>query len=184
MRLREGKGKMKRRRLVFIRILLALTFLFLSSCQAKNPNRYVNKKDNFSIEFPPDWEIKENYYGTTVMALSSLENENDNFRENVNVVVEVIPDGTSLNDYFSASVSNLKQLNNFNDEFSGYDEFNNNKTKWLYYSHEMGTYKLKVILYQFINGNKAYSITCTAKEEDFEKFKKQFKDAASTFNFE
>ncbi len=175
---------MNKYKFIFIKLFLAFIVLSLSSCKAENPNRYVNDKDKFSIEFPESWEVKENYYGTTVMALCPLENNFDNFRENINVVVESLPSNTSLNDYFSSSIKSLKQLNNFNDEFSGLEELGKAQAKWLYYTHEMGAYKLKVILYQLVNNGKGYSITCTSKEEDFEKFKKQFKKITSTFKFE
>ncbi len=165
-------------------IFIASASLFLSFCKSQNPNRYINNKDKFSIQFPNNWEIKENYYGTNVMALSPLENNEDNFRENLNVVVETIPARMSLEDYFSLSVKNLHQLNNFNDEFSGYDEFDNTKVKWLYYTHELANYKLKVVLYQLVKDGKGYSITATAKAEDFDKYKDQFQNSASTFEFE
>ncbi len=175
---------MNKQLLINKKILLIFVLLFLSSCKSQNSKRYINNKDSFSIEFPANWEVKENYFRTTVMALSPLENSSDNFRENVNVVVETIPPGTSLNEYFSSSIKNMRQLNKFNDEFSGIEKFGKAETKWLYYTHEMDAYKFKVILYQLVKGNKGYSITCTAKAEDFDKFKNQFKNIASTFKME
>ena len=49
---------------------------------------YRNAAYGFSIQYPANWTVKENYEGTAVFLLSPLENKLDFFPENVNVVVQ------------------------------------------------------------------------------------------------
>ena len=130
--------------------LIVLTFLFIG-CSSKDPDRYYNRKDDFSIMFPKEWENKEDFMGCAVISLSPKENNADQFRENVNVAVEPLPGDMNLHDYFEKSIPNVaKVITDFQVIEKGTATINDHEASWLIYSGRMGTIILKCKQYYMI----------------------------------
>jgi hypothetical protein len=164
--------------------IIVLIALF-SSCSEKDPDRYYNDKDDFSIKFPKEWENKEGFMGTAVISLSLKEGNADQFRENVNVVVEQLPREMSLDEYVDASIPNLaKVITDFRENEKGITTINDHDARWLVYSGRMGMINLKCIQYYMVDGKRGYVITCSATSESYDNYRRTFDDVATSFEFE
>lgn len=159
--------------------------LGLNGCAPKEPDRYYNKDEGFSIKLPNEWEKKEGFMGTTIVTWSPQESSADQFRENVNVAVEELPKALSLEEYFQLSLANLSKLmTDFQEHEKGQLSIDNNDAKWLIYSHRMGTVKLKVLVYMLVKGRRGYAIVCSAAPEQFLKYRDKFEEIVQSFKFE
>jgi len=165
--------------------IIIVLFFLLSGCSSKEPDRYYNSKDNYSVKFPKEWENKENFMGCSIVSLSPKLNDADMFRENVNVAVEQLPQGMGLNEYFDASVPTLaKVITDFQENEKGTTAINDNDAKWLIYSGRVGTTKLKCEQFYIVHDKHGYVITCSATPESYSDYKKIFEEAAHSFEFE
>ncbi len=165
-------------------IILALTLL-LAGCSSKQPDRYYNSKDDFSIKFPKGWENKEGFMRTDIISLSPKTNAKDQFRENVNVVVEQLPDGMNLSKYFDANLPKLSNvIQNFQEIDAGTAIINDNEAEWLIYTGNIGTSNLKSKQYYMVYNGKGYVITCTATPETYNNYKNIFDETVQSFQFE
>jgi hypothetical protein len=145
--------------------LIFLTFLFIG-CSSKDPDRYYNTKDDFSIEFPK-------------------ENDADQFRENVNVAVEQLPGEMNLHDYMEKSIPNIaKVITDFQVNEKGTTTINDHEVQWLMYSGRMGTINLKCKQYYMIQNKRGYVITCSAAPDSYARTISTFEKIAHSFEFE
>jgi hypothetical protein len=166
------------------RLVAAAAFaaaLIASQTAFSQDGTFVSKEKKFSVTFPKDWEIKENFMGTTILALRPAA-ANDVFRENVNVVTEDIPKTMTVEEYFSASLDGLKKLlTDFAEIEKGESTINGRKLKWLTYRHRMGQLKLEVLVYCAVKDGRGYAITCSTVEGGLEKWRKPFEQIVGTF---
>jgi hypothetical protein len=164
--------------------LIFLPFLFIG-CSSKDPDRYYNRKEDFSIMFPKEWENKEGFMGCAVISLSPKENDADQFRENVNVAVEPLPGEMNLHDYFEKSISSVaKVITDFQVIEKGTTTINDHDAQWLIYSGRMGTIMLKCKQYYMIQDKRGYVITCSAAPDSYARTIRTFEKIAQSFEFE
>ena len=156
----------------------------MQSAFSEGGGAYVSKEKKFSITFPNDWEIKENFMGTTVLALRPAA-ANDVFRENINVVVEDVPKTMTVDQYFDASLASLKKLlTDFAEIAKGDSTINGQKLKWLTYRHRMGQLKPEVLVYCAVKDGRGYAVTCSTVEGGLDKWRKRFEEIVGTFKLE
>jgi hypothetical protein len=166
-------------------IAFIVLVLILSGCSSKEADRYYNKKDDFSVKFPKEWENREGFMGTDVISLSPKENAADQFRENVNVVVEPLPEGMDLNGYFNANIPKLSSVvRDFQQNETGSAIINNNRAEWLIYTGSIGTITLKAKQYYLVNDKKGYVITCSATPATYDAYNSIFDTVVNSFQFE
>jgi hypothetical protein len=166
-------------------IAFIVLVLLLSGCSSKEADRYHNKKDDFSVKFPNEWENREGFMGTDVISLSPKENAAYRFRENVNVVVESLPEGMDLNGYFNANIPKLSSVvRDFQQNESGSSIINNNRAEWLIYTGSIGTITLKAKQYYLVNDKKGYVITCSATPATYDAYSSIFDAVVNSFQFE
>jgi hypothetical protein len=179
----KGENTMFRKYCIMI-ALIFLTFLLIC-CSSKDPDRYYNNKDDFSIKFPKEWENKEGFMGCSVISLSPKENDADQFRENVNVAVEQLPGEMNLHDYIEKSIPNVaKVITDFQENEKGTTTINDNEAKWLIYSGRMGMINLKCKQYYMIHDKRGYVITCSAAPDSYVRYISTFEKIANSFEFE
>lgn len=152
-------------------------------CSSREPVRYFNKEKKFSIEFPGDWERREGFMGTAVMALRGAAGEE--FRENVNVVAETTANSLpTASEYMSRNLAQMeKVLRDFTRIESGTTWIDKQEAKWVIYSHRMGSLRLKVLAYMILKDNRAYVITCTSTLDGFQDWRGEFELIAAGFTF-
>jgi len=65
-------------------------------------------QDNYSIQYPADWESESKTDGTLFILKSPLESDSDKFRENINLVTEDLTGkGVDLDTYAKASLDQI-----------------------------------------------------------------------------
>lgn len=161
------------------------SILGLIGCSQKDPDRYYNGKNNFSKKFPKDWGIKEGFMNTEVIALQPIENEEDDFRENVNVVIEKLPQNINIDEYLNLNIINLnKFFANYNEVERGKTYLEDEEARWLIYSGQMGNYDLKYLVYVAIRKKSAYIITCTSIPEKFDNNRNLFEQISKSIEFD
>lgn len=162
-------------------IHLVLVSILFVSCET----RYYNNDLNISIKNTKDWEAHENYQGIPVFFMSPIENENDSFRENITIVSENAP-SYSLTQYYQ---DNIKGIDKYLIDFKILEEvadikINGNNFKKVTYEHYSQNTDLNVLVYFTVKKEKGYVISCTALDNTFDDYKKDFETLAESFKFE
>jgi len=104
--------------ILIITFLIQLMAFFPGCGKKKEPGRYYSNEKNFSIRFPDDWDIQENYMGTVVRAAAPLKDAASNFRNSINIVVEEIPENMDLDSYVDSGIEVLqKNLQNITSHY-------------------------------------------------------------------
>lgn len=141
-------------------------------------------KSDFTIAYPTDWELEtDGASGTEFAVYSALEGASDEFQENVNVVSEVLPNRVvTLEEYSEASRSQLK------DAFEGFDLIEEKELSDAYGKYRYIIYHANYVgmdlawKQQFrIQGGKAYVLTYSATQANFDTFSETADQIFSTF---
>jgi hypothetical protein len=131
-------------------------------------------KPSYSIEYPASWELKEDQgLGLEFLALSDLESNDDNFRENVNVVIQnLVGQNIDLDEYTTLSEKQVKTMLK-NAVFIESKRIKKDTIEYrkLIYEGNQLNYHLQFEQYYFIKNNKAYVVTYTAEKNKFSSFK-------------
>ncbi len=142
---------------------------------------YFLLRKDYTLTCPDSWEKKTDYMGTDVIYLSPLEDSNDEFRENVNVIVEKLPSNMGLNQYVDISLKNAgKMLTDYRNLENSAVQLNGLDAQRIVSIYRMGDMRICALSYVIVKGRKAYTITCTALDSTYEKYKQQFEDICGT----
>ncbi len=142
------------------------------------------ERTDFTIAYPPEWELEtDGASGTEFAVFSELEGSSDEFQENVNVVSEVLPNRpVSLDEYAEASRSQLA------DAFEGFDikeekEMTDAYGKYRYIIYHANYVGMDLAWKQQfrIQGGKAYVLTYSATQDNFDTFSETADKIFSTF---
>ncbi len=170
---------------VILGIILILAGWMLGGCSTKDPDRYYNDREGFSIKFPTAWEKQEGVLAIKVIAKAPQNGATNQFREDVNVAVDRLLKAMTIEEYFQQSVTNMKKvLTEFQDLEKGQGFIDDYDAKWMVYTHKMGASTFKVLVYMIVKDNRGYVITCTALPDRFYTFRSEFEDIAQSFQFE
>ncbi len=166
-------------------LIFCLSWIVLNGCDSKEPGRYYNDKENFSIVFPESWERQEGVMGTAVMALSQKEDPTDQFRENVNVVAEPLPRSMAVQEYYQLSASNMsRMMTDFQQVEQGELSLDEKDARWMVSTYRMGTINLKAMAYFLVKERRGFVITCSAAPDQFARYRKTFEQIAESFRLE
>lgn len=177
---------------IFIIVILILFTLSLltKGCGGKvppEPNRYYNKKYNFSIKFPENWEIYEGQSEDepVVEAVSPWESDSDMFSEFIDVYVDELPGWMGLDDYYrEISINSKNELANYQEEDSGTITIDNTDVKWTLFSYTVAEGAMKALSYIMIKDNHAFIISCNTEPYKYQMYKEIFEKAINSFKFE
>ncbi len=136
-------------------------------------------KAGYEITYPSSWELNESAGAASFILLSSQENGNDIFRENVNLVEQDLT-GMNLNleKYTEISLSQVKQLIQ-NSKLVSSNTVDNHQE--VIYEGDQANYRLKFLQYYWVIGNKAYVLTFTAQTTNFDKYLETGKRIMNSF---
>ena len=154
-------------------ILLLLLFINLNLFGQDETTWKTHSGDNYSIEYPDNWELDESgIMGSSFFIFSSLDSKDDNFRENVNLMIQDLSAMKLDLDAF-VDLSKTQILSLMTDGKILEDERmknGGNEFHKLIFKATQGQYNLKTIQYYFIKDKKAYVLTLTLTEDTFEKY--------------
>lgn len=159
--------------------LLILLFFPLSIYGQTLPSNDIGEwktltASNYSIQYPPTWELNESgYMGTSFIILSPLELDQDSFMENINLIIQDLDDKSiDLNKYVEISedqikivITNSKMIESKRIK-SESDEFHK-----VIYSGDQGELQLNYEQYYWVLNNKAFVLTFTTEQSKYDSFK-------------
>ncbi len=149
---------------------------------ASGTQTYTNEEEMFSVEFPIEWGIEENYMGTVVSANSPAESESDSFYENCNVVTESELGDYSLEGYYDINIENMVE---YVDAFTILEESDLTMSGvpaiLVEFTATFDTVEVHDLQYFLMNGTKAYILTCTGNDSSIESYRNEFENVAQSF---
>lgn len=175
---------------MFKKGLLSLSFLFLfamSFSQSKDWKTF--KVTNYSIQYPDTFELNTSgLMGTSFLLFSNPSAASDLFRENINLFLQDLNgNDISLDQFVQASENQLSTVITKHAIIESKRVKENGKENGkeyhvLIYTGEQGQYKLKWMQYYYIVKGKAYALTFTAEQAQFDKYIGIAKEIMATFS--
>jgi hypothetical protein len=159
--------------------VLSFGILSLFSCGNSNEDGKDAERDwkthaenDYSIHYPDNWELdlsKKN--GMSFMILSPADSDSDLVRENVNLLIQDIPDGMNMDQYIKVSESQIKSvipgssILKSERQLSGEAEYHK-----IFYTGVEGQSNYKFEQDIFLKKGKAYILTLTCEQDQFDKY--------------
>ena len=169
--------------MLLLRIIILTTSLSLFG-QTEDWKSY--SKEDYTIKYPKDWELDESgQLGTNFILLSPTSSEQDQFRENVNLLIQDLT-GYNLNldkfveiseDQIKKMITDGKILNSKRIKDKG---LNYQKVIFLGKPENIN---LKFEQYYWVVENKAFVLTLTCEENQFDNYKTMGEKILNSFNF-
>jgi hypothetical protein len=141
--------------------------------------------EDYSIQYPKDWELNQNgQMGTSFILFSALENDEDNFRENVNLLVQSLQgQSVDLDAFTEISEGQVKSmLTNCTLYLSKRMKKGGQDYHKLIYTADQGGVSLKFVQYYWIENDNAYVLTLTCQESSFSRFKETGEKILNSFS--
>ena len=134
----------------------------------------VLTKDAYRISYPDHWEADASgRMGTAFIIFSPLSSPQDQFRENVNLLIQDLSGmDLDLNKYATLSINQIHSMITDSKIVSServVDE--HSRFHKMVYSGKQGIYQLIFEQYYWVENNKAYVLTLTCEEDQFDFFK-------------
>jgi hypothetical protein len=171
-------------------IVLAVSGFIAISCsseQAREPGRYYNHADGFSVRFHPGWTVTEGDGIETALveATSPWEDDLDEFSEHITIDLEDLHREPELEAYFARLVEDQGDyLPAFRAVESGEAVIGGVDARWFTFEFTTDGYPMKAVGYTFINDKTAYLIAGIAQAHQFMFYQGVFEETARSFRFE
>lgn len=148
--------------------------------KAQEMKTYTDEEAEVSIKYPATWDYQQNPQ-TTFIFMRPLEKEGQIFKENVNLIINN-DQGLSLEEYVGASKAQLNnQLPGYKLLSTEYLELGGKKYGRIIYQHNAQNLPLQVAYYIYLEGGKAYNLTCSTIRKNFEEYLPVFQKMVSSF---
>lgn len=166
----------------FILLTLATTLFSLvasgqtaqKSIEAHIPDNWKSFDDTgFAIHYPDSFDMDTSgQMGMTFLMLSRQTSPQDMFRENVNLLIQNLPDQSiSLDMFVEISEGQIKTLvTNGNLIDSKRLSANGKQFQRIIYSGRQGKFDLKWLQYYWVENRKAYVLTLTCEQNQYDKY--------------
>lgn len=173
-----------------IGILVLFTNLIACSQTAENKTKTLDgwksiTEDNYSIDYPDDWELnKSGQMGTSFILFSPLSSEQDQFKENVNLLIQDLTGhNLDLDKYVEISEGQIKTMITdgeiIESKMITAETLNYQK---VIYTGKQGIYNLKFEQYYWVIGDKAFVLTLTCEENQFNNYQVTGEKILNSFN--
>ena len=155
--------------LYFIILVLSLN----SFGQIKETSWKTINDNTYSIQYPDNWELNtEKSMGTSFILFTEQTSSEDKFRENINLIIQNL-EGYNLNldDYVAISEEQISKMVTNGIIFES-KRLNTNNTEFqkVIFTGKQGIFQLKFVQYYFVKDEKAYVLTFTCEEIQYEKY--------------
>jgi eukaryotic-like serine/threonine-protein kinase len=133
---------------------------------------YENYNQGFRVDYPQSWakQSRDDFWATGAVFFSPLENEQDQFKEQVSVLVENLPKDLALPKYTEESLSEIKQLSDPSVGNAQKIMLGTNEGQQVAYQGEENGSPVKRMQTWTVNGDRAYVITYTAVPETYDDY--------------
>jgi serine/threonine-protein kinase len=163
--------------------VLLIFVLVLSACSSPSgaPVKSVTidgwkayEKGNFNFQYPADWDLDESgQMGTSFFLFSRLDSDSDDFKENINLLIQDVgAHQIDLDKFVKLSEDQIKRIVTHSNLIeSKRVERDGQSYQMMNYTGDQGQFHLHHLQYYFVEDGKAYILTFTAEQDQFEKFK-------------
>ncbi|MFA5157464.1 MAG: hypothetical protein WC532_08820 [Candidatus Omnitrophota bacterium] len=152
---------------------LLVLLLCLAGCTSEW-TRYVNKEHKLSILLPASWEKEEGAFKTVIIALAPLDTTKPKLsrvRTNINVIASELPTPVDVSTLFELNKTELGTKLARMDEFLEGDIYAGTlRGKWLSFEGLLREARVKIISGIWVKDRRVYSVTCTARTDEFAKY--------------
>ena len=166
---------------IIIALLSGLLAFAASNAQTGNAvkTRWIKQQDssfNFSFQYPADWQLKLPGTNTRFFVTSYLENDSDNFRENINCITRKLEDtGFSIRSAEAVIKESLAtNFSNFKLIKSGYVKWNDTDAFYIEYTclQKTADTEFETHMYQQMAnaGGLFFTLTYTAESKSFSRY--------------
>jgi eukaryotic-like serine/threonine-protein kinase len=133
---------------------------------------YANYNQGFRVDYPQNWskENRDDFWATGVVFSSPLENDADQFKEQVSVLVEDLPQNLALAEYTKQSLLEIKQLSDPTIGAAQNITLGSNEGRQIIYHGEENGHIVQRMQTWSVNGSRAYVITYTAIPESYDDY--------------
>jgi len=163
------KRKMNKLHLIGILFLIANLSVFGQS----NEWNALNEND-YSIQYPANWELNNSgQMGTSFILFSEVTSDKDQFKENVNLIIQDLTGHKiDLDKYVEISEGQIKtMIENGNIISSDRIKKDGIEFQKVIYTGKQGAFNLKFEQYYWVQNDKAYILTLTCEEDEFNDYK-------------
>jgi hypothetical protein len=154
--------------------LVTLVLSLNSLGQIKETTWKTIDESTYSIQYPDNWELNtDKSMGTSFVLFTQQTSSEDKFRENVNLIIQNL-EGYNLNldDYVTISEEQINKMVTNGKIIESKRLFkNNSEFHKVIFMGDQGIFKLKFVQYYFIKDEKAFVLTFTSEQEQFENYK-------------
>ncbi|MGE0587166.1 MAG: hypothetical protein AB7O48_01225 [Cyclobacteriaceae bacterium] len=154
--------------------IATLIFLVGFSGYAQNGEWKTLDENGYSIQYPSDWQLnKSPQMGMSFAILSKLTSEKDQFRENVNLLIQDLSGyDLDLDKYVEISENQIKtMITDGNLILSDRLKKDGKEFQKAMYTGKQGIFKLMFEQFYWVIGSKAYVLTLTCEENQFDVYK-------------
>jgi serine/threonine protein kinase len=133
---------------------------------------YENDNQGFRVDYPQSWakQSRDDFWATGAVFFSPLENDQDQFKEQVSVLVENLPKDLALSKYTEQSLSEIKQLSDPSVGDAQKITLGTNEGRQVVYRGEENGSPVQRMQTWSVNGDRAYVITYTAVPESYDNY--------------
>lgn len=142
-------------------------------------------ESDYSIQYPDTFEInKTGQMGTSFVLLSRLTSSQDQFRENINLLTQDLSNlNIDLDKYVEISESQIKEMFQNSSIIESKRIKNGNKEfQKIIYTGRQGRSDLKWLQYFWVENKKAYVLTLTCEENQFDNYAEVGESIFNTFH--
>ena len=161
--------------------LLGILILIGGGCGSTAPTTvgyktYEIPGKQVTISYPSDWEINTQHPGTIVQIFAPLEDTTDSFKENINIVATDLSQYSITDEeFFDTSHKGAQALQDYQEVAYENTTLDGNPAKRLTYVAAFPTkdnvvLNLKFVQILTLKDKKSYAVTCTFKENSFDKY--------------
>lgn len=157
-----------------LNIITALYFLISFSASAQIPTWETLSENGYFIQYPSDWQLdKSGQMGTSFILFSAQASDKDQFKENVNLLIQDLTGyNLDLDKYVEISENQIKTMvTDGNLMLSKRMKKGGREFQKTMYTGSQGIFKLKFEQYYWVIDNKAYVLTLTCEQSQFDAYK-------------
>ncbi|MCK0131010.1 hypothetical protein MWU59_05780 [Flavobacteriaceae bacterium F08102] len=162
------------------KFILLITLLLLTSLHAQEPKKITT--DIYTVTYDDFWTAEQNgERGMSFILKAPLENASDKFQENINLIIQDLSGyDLDLAGYTAISLDQINTMFKSSELISSRTrKKETGKYQEVMFTAPNGAYNLKFLQHYYILKKKAFIITFTAEEKNFDLY---FKSATNTLN--
>ena len=152
-----------------------------------NSNWKTFSQSNYSIQYPPNWDLNQNPgLGLSFAVLSRLENGNDLFKENVSLMIQNLAGrNIDLDKFVAISEEQVRTvaLNGMLVESKRLED-GQYPHQHLIYTSDQNNYHLTTEQYYWVQGEQAYVLTLSCEQDKYSAYKKVGEQILNSFYFQ